>query len=80
MDYHLEITKRGNYVDLFIYFLGVEGIISKHFFFYVLNFPKRYVLDLRWKEKQKMIKKGKDGIIKYVTNCIIYLYYQSVVS
>ena len=47
IDYHLKITKRGNCVDLFIYFLGVEGIISKHFFFYMLNFPKRYVLDLR---------------------------------
>ena len=29
---------------------------------------------------QKKVKKGKDGIIKYVTNRIIYLYYQSVVS
>ena len=31
MDYHLEITKRGNCVDLFIYlfyFLGLEGITS----------------------------------------------------
>ena len=34
----------------------------------------------RWKEKQKKVKKGKDEIIKYVTNCIIYLYYESVVS
>ena len=30
--------------------------------------------------KKKKVKKGKDGIIKYMTNCIIYLYYQSVVS
>jgi hypothetical protein len=30
MDYHLDITKRGNCVDFFIFyfFLGVEGIIS----------------------------------------------------
>ena len=29
MDYHLEITKRGNCVNFFIYvFLGVEGITS----------------------------------------------------
>ena len=34
----------------------------------------------RWKEEQKKIKKGKDEIIKYVTNCIINLYYQSIVS
>ena len=33
-----------------------------------------------WKEEQKKVKKSKDGIIKYVTNCIINLYYQSVVS
>jgi hypothetical protein len=30
MDYHLEITQRGNCVDLFFYFifLGVEGMTS----------------------------------------------------
>ena len=32
------------------------------------------------KKKKKKKKEGKDGIVKYVTNCIIYLYYQSVVS
>ena len=45
MDYYLEITKRGNCVNLFI-FRG-RGNTSNIFFFYVLNFPKRYVLDLR---------------------------------
>jgi hypothetical protein len=30
--------------------------------------------------KESKNKRGKDGIIKYVTNCIIYLYYQSFVS
>ena len=48
MDYHLEITKRGNCVDLFILFFRVRGNnILIYIFFYVLNFPKRYVLDLR---------------------------------
>ena len=48
MDYHLEITKRGNYVDLFIsFFRGRGNNILTFFFFYVLNFPKRYVLVLR---------------------------------
>jgi hypothetical protein len=28
MNYHLEKTKRDNCVDLFIFFLGVEGITS----------------------------------------------------
>ena len=32
------------------------------------------------KKKQKKVKNGKDGIIKYEIDCIIYLYYQSVVS
>jgi hypothetical protein len=38
MDYHLEITKRDNCVDFFNFnsFLGVEGIISYHFFFFFL--------------------------------------------
>jgi hypothetical protein len=48
MDYHLEITKRGNCVNLFIYlFFRGRGNNILIFFFYVLNFPKRYVLDLR---------------------------------
>ena len=40
MDYHLEITKRGNCVYFFNFnsFLGVKGILSYHFFFSVLNF------------------------------------------
>ena len=32
------------------------------------------------KRDKRKSKKGKDGIIKYLTNCIIYLYYQNVVS
>ena len=32
------------------------------------------------RETKESKKKSKDGIIKYVTNCIINLYYQSVVS
>jgi hypothetical protein len=49
MDYHLEITIRGNCVDLFIYFyfFGGRGNNILTFFFSVLNFPKRYMLDLR---------------------------------
>ena len=31
------------------------------------------------RETKESKKKGKDGIIKYVTNCIIYMYYQSIV-
>jgi hypothetical protein len=62
---HLEIDKKGNCVDLFIYFIFFRGrgnniltlfyfifIFIFYFFiiiifFYVLNFPKRFVLDLR---------------------------------
>ena len=44
---HLEIDKKGNCVDLFIYFIFFRGRWNNIFFFYVLNFPKRFVLDLR---------------------------------
>ena len=27
----------------------------------------------RWKEKQKKVKKGKDGIIKYVTKIVLFI-------
>ena len=42
MDYHLEKTKRGNCVNLFIYlfFRGRGNNILIYIFFYVLNFPK----------------------------------------
>jgi hypothetical protein len=45
MDYHLEITKRGNCVDFFFFFFRGRGnnILTIFFFVYVLNFPKRYV-------------------------------------
>jgi hypothetical protein len=47
MDYHLEKIKRGNCVDFFFFFFRGKGNNILTFFFYVLNFPKRYVLDLR---------------------------------
>jgi hypothetical protein len=42
MDYHLKITKRGNYVDLFIYLFIFKGrgnnILTIFFFFLCVKF------------------------------------------
>jgi hypothetical protein len=46
MDYHLEITKRSNCVGFFIFFRDRGNNILTFFFFYVLNFLKKYMLDL----------------------------------
>ena len=46
----------------------------------MINYSKKILKKKKNKKKQKKVKNGKDGIIKYEIDCIIYLYYQSVVS
>jgi hypothetical protein len=48
IEYHLEITQEViALIFLFFIFRGKGNNILTFFFFYVLNFPKKYVLDLR---------------------------------
>ena len=61
MNYHLEITKRGNCVDLFIKGRG-NNILT--FFFYVLNFPKRYRLNMTLSFLSPWTKLLYDGLLK----------------
>ena len=57
-----------------------DGLLMSHILFMWLLISDKLPKKKDKKKKQKKVKNGKDGIIKYEIDCIIYLYYQSVVS